>query len=352
MLDLKPLHEQVVVITGGSSGIGREAAMLFAENGAAVVPLARGREALETLAVAIERMGGTAHPVVADVSDWDAMRRAADDVVERFGRIDTWVNNAAASLYGTVEDSSVEEIHRVVDVILMGQVHGVKAALPHLQRQGRGAIINVASALALRSVPLQAAYCAAKHGVKGFTESLRLELERDAPGVSVTLIVPSSINTPLFDHARSKLGVRPKPLPPVYEPRVVAQAIVYAATARRREITVGGAGKMLDALERLEPRLADAYLRGPGNAFEQQKTDAPDHGRDNLFAPVDGPGSTTGRFGTGSKSRSMYTRLLEEQPGRKGVLAAAAGLGVVSAAVAVSLLGRTTRYRGTNANRG
>ena len=347
MQHLKSIHEQVVVITGASSGIGRETALHFAERGATIIPIARGIDALAALKDEAERLGATAYPIPVDVANWEGVQGAADTVVERFGRIDTWVNNAAISLYATVEQTTMEEIRRMIDVILMGQIHGMKAALPHLKRQGRGAIINVASALAKRSVPLQAPYCAAKHGIKGFTESLRMELEHENSGVAVTLVLPSSINTPLFEHARSKMGVMPQPLPPVYEPRVVAQAIVFAAEHPRREITVGGAGKMLEVLERVSPKLADAYMLQRGNAFRQQKTERPDDGRDNLFEPMEGTGRTTGRFGQKSKSVSAYTRTFEEHPNRKRLLAlgAAAGAGLLFGALGAALSGRE-RERG------
>ena len=329
--ELKPIHEQVVVVTGASSGIGREAAIMFAERGAVVVPIARSESSLDELALELKRVGGRVHPITADVTDWDAVQRAADEVAEEFGRIDTWVNNAAVSLYGPVEEVSCEEMQRVVDVILMGQIHGAKAAIPHLKRQGRGALINVASVLARRSVPLQAAYCAAKHGVKGFTESLRLELEHEKTGISVTLILPSSMNTPLFEHARSTLDRMPQPIPPIYEPGVAARAIVFAAEHRRREIVAGGAGKMLTVLERISPELADRYMLFRGQSFEQQKAHRPDVRDDNLDEPMRGTGRTTGKFGGRSKDRSLYTPLLEQHPERKRLLTlgALAGLGLL-----------------------
>lgn len=164
----------------------------------------------------------------------------------------------------------------------------MKVALPHLVRQNGGTIINVASALAKRSVPLQSAYCAAKHGIKGFTESLRMELQHEHPDIHVTLILPSSINTPLFHHARSKIGVLPKPMPPIYEPQAVAESILFAAEHPRREIVVGGAGKMLEIGEALSPSLLDWYMVRNGKMFKQQRTKQPDDGQDNLFAPMPG----------------------------------------------------------------
>jgi NAD(P)-dependent dehydrogenase (short-subunit alcohol dehydrogenase family) len=327
---LRPISEQVVVITGASSGIGRETAIQFGQQGASVVLAARNETALREVEKEVERLGGQPQVVVTDVAEWEQVKRLAREAIERFGRIDTWVNNAAASEYATIEEMTVEEIERQIQVILMSQIYGMKAALPHLKRQGQGTIINNASGLAKRSVPLQGAYCAAKHGIKGFTDTLRMELEHERSGVNVTLLMPSSINTPLFDHARSKLGVEPMPIPPVYEPRVVAEAILFAAEHPRRDIVVGGAGKMLDVMERISPSLVDRFMLARGQMFEKQKTDQPDNGQDNLFEPVGGTGSTTGDFGRNSKSTSIYTRYLEQHPNRKRALLGAATAGAVA----------------------
>jgi short-subunit dehydrogenase len=327
---LRPISEQVVVITGASSGIGREAAVRFGERGASVVLAARNEAALGEAAKEVERLGGEAHVVVTDAAEWDQVERLAREAVDRFGRVDTWVNNAAASEYATVEEMTVEEIERQVQVILMSQLYGMKAALPYMKRQGHGTIINNASGFAKRSVPLQAAYCAAKHGIKGFADALRLELQHEKSGVNVTLLMPSSINTPFFGHARSRLGVKPRPVPPIYEPRAVAEAILFAAEHPRRDVVVGGAGKMLEVMERISPSLLDRLMLARGTMFEMQKTNQPDDGRDNLFDPVGGLGSTTGDFGRFSKSTSLYTRHLEQYPNRKRVLLGLAAAGAVA----------------------
>src|SRR4051812_3450083 len=218
------LDEQVVVITGASQGIGRETALLLARRGASVVAAARNEEALGTLAAEVSGAGGRIEPVVADVSDYASVERIADRAIEVFGRIDTWVNNAAVSMYATVEELQPDELERIVRVNLLGQMFGSKVAAARMRGAGRGTIINVGSALSERAIPLQSAYVATKHGIAGFSEALRLELEGSRSGIDVVLILPSSINTPLFNFARSRLGVMPTPVPPVYEPSVVAEA--------------------------------------------------------------------------------------------------------------------------------
>jgi len=326
----RPLSDQVVVITGASQGIGRETALQLATHGASVVLAARNQEALRELAAEVERLGGMAETVITDVAEYDQVERLAQRAVERFGRIDTWVNNAAVSIYATAEQLEPDEMDRLVRVNLLGQMYGSKAAIVHMKPRRRGTIINVGSALSERAIPLQSAYVASKHGVQGFTEALRLELIHENAGIDVVLILPSSINTPLFNFARSKLGVQPMPVPPVYEPRVVAEAICHAAEHGGREIVVGGWGKLLIAGQWLSPSLVDRYMLQGGRAFEQQKTQRPDDQRDNLFEASTGPGSTTGQFGEGSKSTSIYTTHLELHPNRKRITAAALLLGALA----------------------
>lgn len=333
----KPLEEQVVVIIGASQGIGRETALQMAMRGASLVLAARNEEALREVAREVERLGGTAEVVPVDVGDWPQVEGLARRAVERFGRIDTWVNDAAISSYGTVEQMAPEEMERIVQVNLVGQMYGVRAAIPHLRAGGGGTIINVGSALSERAVPLQAPYVATKHGVKGFTEAVRMELEHDGSGINVTLVMPSSINTPLFSQAPSRLGVRPAPVPPVYEPRVVAEAIIHAAEHPLRDIAVGGWGKMLLVGQKLSSTLLDRYMLLGGQMFSQQRTDTPDDGRSNLFQPAPGPGSVTGEFGEGSKAVSLYTRHLELHPNRKRALA---GLALLGALLFVRRVGR------------
>lgn len=333
----RSIGQQVVVITGASSGIGRETALQFAKKGARITAMARGRRALETLADEVERMGSEIHIVVGDVVDWPVVERAAAETAERFGRIDTWVNNAAVSVYATIEQLTVEEFRRVTEVNYLAQVHGVKAALPHLRAAGGGTIINVGSALSERAVPLQAAYCAAKHAIKGFTEALRVEMQRESGGIDVVLIEPSSMNTPLFDHARSKMVVRPVPIPPIYEPRVTATAILHAAEHPVPVIATGGASKLFTVVERINPRLLDWWqLRGDSGA-QDQRSDEPDRGQDNLDDPVAADGQVTGRFGTQSKASSIYTDVFELHPRRKASAVVAVTIALL---VAIRRIGR------------
>ena len=321
------LNQQVVVITGASQGIGRETALQLAERGASVVVAARNEEALAELVRQVERIGGQAEAVVTDVADADQVERLAQRAVERFGRIDTWVNNAAVSIYAPVEDVEPEEMERLVRVNLLGQMYGSRAAIPHMRRQGGGTIVNIGSALSDRAVPLQSAYVASKHGVAGFSEALRLEMIEEGTGIDVVLIMPSSMNTPLFNFARSKIGVQPMPVPPVYEPRVVAEAILHAAEHGGREVVVGGWGKMLTVAQWLSPSLLDRYMLQGARAWKQQQTARPDDARDNLFEASTGPGATTGDFSQDSKATSLYTTHLELHPERKRIAVAALVIG-------------------------
>jgi short-subunit dehydrogenase len=331
------LRDQVVVITGASQGIGRETALEMARRGASLVLAARNEEALNQLKEQVERIGGQAEVVVTDVADYAQVEALGQRAMERFGRIDTWVNNAAVSIYATVEELSAEEMERLVRVNLLSQMYGCKVAVSHMKPRRSGTIVNIGSALSERAIPLQSAYVATKHGVQGFSEALRLELQHEDAGIDVVVILPSSINTPLFNFARSKLGVQPMPVPPVYEPRVVANAICHAAENGGREIVAGGWGKLLILAQRLSPSLLDRYMLQNGRAVQDQKTSRPDDQRDNLFDASTGPGSTTGEFGEGSKSSSVYTSLFELHPTAKRVVL---GVVLLTALTAVRRIGR------------
>ncbi|GAA6620863.1 SDR family oxidoreductase [Scytonema sp. NUACC26] len=304
-MQLKPINQQVVVVIGASSGIGRIAALQFASRGAKVVIAARSQPGLESLVEEIQNMGGDATAVVADVTVFDEVKAIVDKAIEVYGRIDTWVHNAAVELYAAFEVTTPLEFKRIVDVNLMGQVHGAMAALPHIKREGRGALIHVSSVEARRSLPLQSAYAAAKHGIDGFLESLRVELMHEKVPISVTNVMPASINTPLFDKARTKLGVKPVGVPPIYQPSLVAKAIVEAAEHPKRDVVVGDAGKVILLAQRISPSLVDAYMAM--TAFSGQKTNQPksETAPDNLFEPIQGFDKIEGDFSDQARSWSL-----------------------------------------------
>jgi NAD(P)-dependent dehydrogenase (short-subunit alcohol dehydrogenase family) len=303
---LRPVREQVMVITGASSGIGLVTAKHAARAGARVVLTARNAADLDAAVAAIRHEGGRAISVVADVADPRQLEAVADAAVREFGRIDTWVNNAAVSIYGRVMQLTIEDMRRQMDVNYWGQVYGARLAVRHLRDRG-GALINVASALADRAIPLQANYCAAKHAVKALTDALRMELEEEGVPISVTLVKPASVDTPFFQKARTYLGVEPQPVPPVYAPEVVAEVILHAAHHPLRELIAGGSGAKL-SVARFVPRVADLYMER--TTFESQSTDQPIAGDrpDNLYRPVADDGGERGATWTGHTRRSsVYT---------------------------------------------
>jgi NAD(P)-dependent dehydrogenase (short-subunit alcohol dehydrogenase family) len=326
----KPLREQVVVLTGASSGIGRATAHELARRGASIVLAARTEDALDEVAGEVEREGGQAHAVPTDVSDWGQVQRLAQEAQNRFGRIDTWINDAAVSQYATVEDTTPEEAEQIVRIDLLGQIFGSKAALAVMKRQGFGSIINVASIVGVFGVPLQSIYSASKFGVRGFSESLRRELQHEGSPINVSMILPAGINTPFFAHARSKVPGKPMPLPPAYEPEEVANAIVSVCEHPQREVVVGGAGVLFTVMERISPALVDWTMRLGKLGTKGQIADQADDGKDNLFGPVDGPHRVHGDFEHITFTSSLYTRLLELHPAWKGALVGASVLGAVT----------------------
>ena len=329
MTRLKPVEEQVVALMGASSGIGRESALRFAGRGAKVVVSARGEDGLASLVEEIRSEGGEATYVVADTSDFEQVKAVADRAVEEYGRLDTWVHLAAVGLFATFEQTTPEEFARVIDVNLMGQVYGAMAALPHIKREGRGALIHVSSVEAKRSFPFHSAYGASKHGMDGFLEALRVELKHEGWPISVTQVLPGTINTPFFDKGRTKLGVKPVGIPPIYEPETVANIILHAAENPARDLVSGGAAQALILNQRLSPRLLDAILTTRAG-FSPQKTDEPrsEDDPDNLYGPI--PGHDTAKDGFRALSRSLYNWLEMHPTVRRGAMAGAA-LGLVAA---------------------
>lgn len=326
----KPINQQVVVIAGAASGIGRETARQFAERGARVVAADIDSQGLQSLTNEIAGSGGTLVPVVADVAKFAQMRAVADRTVREFGRLDTWIHVAATSVWANFTDTTPDEFQRVVDVDLMGQVYGAKAALPHLIASGDGGLIHVSSIEARRALPYHTSYGAAKHGIHGFLEALRLELQHQGLPVSVTEIEPSTINTPFFDKAVTRLGVKPQGPPPFYDPSIVVNAILSVAERPQREIIVGGAGKLMVATQRLSPRLMDAILLRV--AFSVQKTDEPRsaHAPNDLFGPANAYNRVRGDLGRLTIQHSIST-WLDLHPTVKALSIVSAG--VLSGAV-------------------
>lgn len=285
-MQLKPINQQVVAVVGASSGIGRLTALKFAQKGAKVVVAARSESGLNSLVQEIHNFGGDAMAVIADVSDFAQVQAIADKAVAQYGRLDTWVHAAATGVLAPFEEITPEEFQRIIDINLMGQVYGAMVALPYLKQEGRGALIHISSMEGRRSLPLQSPYCASKHGLEGFLESLRVELQHEGLPISVTSILPSVINTPYYNKVRTKLGVKPTGIPPYYQPDLVADAILYTAEHPTRDFIVGDVGRVLDLVQRVSPELVDSLLALIG--FVGQRTNEPksEDAPDNLYGPV------------------------------------------------------------------
>ena len=329
-MQLKPINQQVVAVVGASSGIGREAALRFAREGAKVVVSARNEAGLATLVDEIQKAGGEATAIPADVAHFEQVQAIADHTVNHYGRLDTWVHSAANGILAPFEDITPEEFKRVIDVTLMGQVYGAKAALPYLKQTGGGALIHISSMEGRRSMPLQSAYSAAKHGLEGFLDSLRVELKHDKTPISVTSIKPAVIDTPYYNHVATKLGVKPTGIPPYYEPSLVADAILYAAQNPIRSFIVGDVGRVLDVLQKLSPELMDEILARigySGQKTQELKTEADPN---NLFAPMEGYNQAKGDFD------NLVVPSLSDGPAKNPILSwGALGIGVLLAGLAL-----------------
>ena len=318
----KPLAEQVIVITGASSGIGLTTAQMAAAAGARVILSSRNEADLLEAVTRIHGQGGRAFHIVADVADPEAVDAIADLAIEEFGTIDTWVNNAGVGMYGKLTDTPLADKRRLFDVDFWGVVHGCRTAVRHL-RAGGGAIINVGSVASDRAAPLLGIYSAAKHAVKGYTDTLRMELEHDRLPISVSLVKPASINTPFIAHARSHMAMEPEFIPPVYPPEEVARALLACAERPIRDVLVGGAAKFLSGVGRMAPRAMDAYLEA--TAFQQQMRGVPNDHIDALDRPQR-DGQRRGPTARYTMKRSVYTRLSTHRAGRALPLLAAGAL--------------------------
>ena len=324
---------EVVVITGASAGVGRAVTRRFAEEGADIALIARGRERLEAAAREVEEAGGRALVLPLDVADADAVERAAAETEDTLGPIDIWVNNAMVTVYAPVSKLTPDEFRRATEVTYFGSVWGTMAALRRMLPRDRGTIVQVGSALAYRGIPLQSAYCGAKHALEGFLESLRTELMHEKRNVRLTVVQLPGLNTPQFSWGRTKMPREPQPVPPIFQPEIAADAVVYAAHNPRRELYVAWPTVKVIVGNKVAPGLADRYLAHTG--YDSQQTEdpvAPDR-PDNLFEPVPGDFAAHGRFDDEAKSRSLQ---LWASLNRRRIGVGAAGL----AAAVVGLVRR------------
>lgn len=319
---------EVVLITGASGGVGRATARSFASRGARICLVARGREGLEAARVEVEDLGGKALVHQADVAAIGALEQAATAAEEAFGPLDIWVNNAMATIFSPFEDVTPEEYRRVTEVTYLGFVYGTMAALKRMKPRDQGVIVQVGSALAYRGIPLQSAYCGAKHAVQGFTESLRCELRHDRSNVHLTMVQLPALNTPQFGWQQTRLGRRPQPVPPIYQPEIAAEAIYWAAHHRRRELYVGYPTVATIVGNKLLPSLGDVYLAKTGYESQQYNGPPPPGQPSNLWEPVDEDRGAHGDFDARSKERSpqlwtsMHRRSLALAAGAAGGVAA------------------------------
>ncbi len=311
----------VVVITGASAGVGRATARAFARLGSPLALLARDEDGLAAARDEAEAEGVPTLALATDVADADQVEAAAERAEKELGPIEIWVNNAMATIFAPFAEVTPDEYRRATEVTYLGTVYGTMAALKRMLPRDRGSIVQVGSALAYRAVPLQAAYCGAKHAIRGFTESLRTELLHDGSGVNVTMVQLPALNTPQFELARSKMPRRARPVAPIYEPEVAADAIVFAAGRGRREVWAGGSTVATILGQRIAPGLGDLYLARTG--YEAQQSDEPETERpDNLFEPVPADHGAHGRFSAEAKSRSVQLWATKH----RGVVGLLAGL--------------------------
>jgi NAD(P)-dependent dehydrogenase (short-subunit alcohol dehydrogenase family) len=328
-------NAEVVVVTGATSGIGRAIVRRFAQDGASIGLIARGRDGLAAARQEVEAAGGRALELPCDVSDWDAVNSAARAVEEAFGPIDVWVNNAMTTVFAPFKEIEADEFRRATEVTYLGAVWGTKAALDRMQPRDRGAIVIVGSALAYRGIPLQAPYCGAKHAVKGFFESIRTELRHDKSNVHLSMVQLPGHNTPQFVHCRSKMPRVPQPMPPYYQPEVAADAVHWTAHNGRRELYVGAPTVKTIVGNKLAPWLVERVLAKQGYDGQQSDEPADPDRKDNLMSPPPGDPGAHGPYGQKARTSSIQTQLAK----RRGVV------GMVTAAVLIltGLLGTARR---------
>ena len=289
-------EHRVVVVTGASAGVGRATVRAFAKRGCSVGLIARGSEGLDAAAAEVRGEGGRAAAVSADVADAEALDRAADEIERELGPIDVWVNVAMTTVYAPFGEITPAEYKRATEVTYLGYVYGTMAALRRMRRRNLGTIVQVGSALSYRAIPLQAPYCGAKFAIRGFTDALRSELLHDGSGIHITMVQMPALNTPQFNWGRNKLPMRPQPVPPIYQPEVAADAIVFASSARRREVWVGSSTFKAILANKMAPWLLDRYLANFGYESQMSSEPALKDTPDNLFKPIEGDFGAHGRF--------------------------------------------------------
>jgi NAD(P)-dependent dehydrogenase (short-subunit alcohol dehydrogenase family) len=287
MMDYKGGVKETVVVTGASAGLGRAIACEFAKRGAQIALLARGKQGLEAARRDVEAAGGAALTFAVDVADAEAVEIAASETENEFGPIDVWINNAMVSVFSPVKEMKPEEFKRVTEVTYLGAVNGTLAALRRMLPRDEGKIVQIGSALAYRSIPLQSAYCAAKHAIVGFTDSLRCELIHDRSRVGLSVVHMPALNTPQFAWVKSRLRNKAQPVPPIFEPQLGARAVYWAAHHDRGEVYVGGSTVKAIVGNKIAPRLLDQYLGRTGYSAQQTSELEDPNRRDNLWTPVD-----------------------------------------------------------------
>jgi NAD(P)-dependent dehydrogenase (short-subunit alcohol dehydrogenase family) len=295
---------EVVVVTGASAGVGRATVQKFAKKGAHLALLARGRDGLEAARKEVKQLGGKALALIVDVANAAQVEAAAEQIEAEFGKIDIWINNAMASVFSPINQMTADEFRRVTEVTYLGAVYGTLSALKRMLPRNRGVIVQVGSALAYRSIPLQAAYCAAKHAMQGFTESLRCELIHDKSDVCVTMVQLPALNTPQFGWVKSRLGCKAQPVPPIFQPEIAAEAIYFATRHPRREFYVGWSSAKAIIANKIAPGLLDHFLGRTGYDSQQYDGTEDPSRMHNLWEPVPGDHGTHGNFDKRARSWS------------------------------------------------